>query len=172
MSYAGKMNQEKSTTPELDLDKIKRFTELEIKKLSNGSLPLCYQIGITLYVGENKIFKVDKYWELNGIKFYLRRNAIYYGILLHQKKDTRELIKLDETLESLEYSAILYRSKYRDATDDWKRELYSNKYNETMLRIRRTKLELKNITFHVNCSTTKDRRVLRSNYINTLKARN
>lgn len=151
---------EKSSTKkqlvEVDVEKIRRFTETELSNLVNDQpLPFCYQIGAdTLIVGKYKIFKFnDKCWQVTldstqEFDFFTRKDAIFYCIAMH-KRDfalAKEIKDNDNLLCKLEFEAVLYRHRYKRAqeTDDhWDIELYSNRYSETMARIEQTKKQLK-----------------------------
>ena len=75
-----------------DLEKIRRFTEQELAKLSQSSFPFCYQIGTTVRVGNSFVIKKsDKCWQVREGKtetfeFLSRKDAIYYCIALHKNK--------------------------------------------------------------------------------------
>jgi len=151
---------EKSSTKkqlvEVDVEKIRRFTENELHNLiSNDPLPFCYQIGAdTLIVGKYKIHKFnEKCWQvtLDGVQefdFFTRKDAIFYCIAMH-KKDymlAKEIKDNDSLLCRLEFEAILYRHRYKKAqetNDEWNVQLYSNRYTEIMARIDQTKKQLK-----------------------------
>ena len=141
---------------EINVEKIRRFTENELKKLIDSDpLPFCYQIGAdTLIVGKYKIQRLnDKCWQvtLNGVQefdFFTRKDAIFYCIAMH-KKDymlAKEIKDNDSLLCRLESEAILYRHRYKkaqEANDEWNIQLYSSRYIEIMARIEQTKKQLK-----------------------------
>jgi len=153
------MKTEKSSTKrelaEVDLEKIRRFTESELEKLNQGPLPFCYQIGAgTLIVGRFKIIKDDdKCWRVfDGnnqlFDFFNRKDAIFYCIAKHKKRDDIAAeIQLGDTLVgALEFDATLYRYRYRraqEANDQWNVDLFSNKYTETMAKLEQAKKQLK-----------------------------
>lgn len=151
------MKMAKSSTKkytEFDLEKIRRFTEQELAKLSQSNFPFCYQIGTTVRVGNNFVLKKsDKAWQVregkvDTVEFLSRKDAIYYCIALHKNKyDLAKQIKtLDHQLDKLEQDAIIYRKRYNTALekqDQWKETLYSTRYHETMDKIADTKENLK-----------------------------
>ena len=158
MFYYVPMKTAKSTTEnaseEFELEKIRRFTESELAKLSHSDLPFCYQIGTDVLVGKSRVIKIDTdCWRVfvqgqQIFDFFHRKDAIFYCIAVHQKQNAvaNEIIKNDQALSTLEFEAALYRHRYRRASeisDTWAREYYSNKYNEVTLRINYTKKELK-----------------------------
>lgn len=147
----------KSTTKkepsEFVLEKIRRFTEQELAKQTNSELPFCYQIGTDVLVGQNKVVKIDaKTWQVytvNGkiLEFYSRKNAIFYCIALHQHQSNLalQILENDSLLNKLEFEAVLYRHRYKSATqkqDAWGAEYYSNKYLEIQHRLEQVKKEL------------------------------
>ena len=160
------MKPAKSTTKnvltEIDVEKIRRFTEAELVKHSRGPLPFCYQLGAdTLIVGKYKIVKItDKNWRITKdneqvFDFFNRKDAIFYCIALHKHKYelAQEVRVNDNLIGVLEFDAILYRYRYKQAqenNDDWKITLYSNKYTETMLRIEESKKQLKKSIVLIN----------------------
>jgi hypothetical protein len=154
------MNKAKSSIKnesiEFDVEKIRRFTQQELERLSDHSqeLPFCYQIGTDVLVGRNRVVKInDRCWRVyengqQGFDFFTRKDAIFYCIALHknQTKLAKEIYEKDNLLNRLEFDAALFRHRYKKADakkDDWGMELYSNKYLETMRRIEQTKQELK-----------------------------
>jgi len=153
------MKPEKSITKnslaDFDVEKIRRFATDELARLSDSPLPFCYQIGAdTLIVGKFKVIKQnDRCWTVfegptQIFDFFTRKDAIYYCIVLHKKDYTlaKEIRDNDKLLGQLEFDAILYRHRFKqaqEANDDWKIELYSNRYTETMTRIEQTKKQLK-----------------------------
>ena len=79
------MKMAKSSTKkytEFDLEKIRRFTEQELAKLSQSNFPFCYQIGTTVRVGNNFVLKKsDKAWQVregrvDTVEFLTRKDAI------------------------------------------------------------------------------------------------
>ena len=154
------MNKAKSSTKnesiEFDVEKIRRFTQQELERLSDQAqeLPFCYQIGTDVLVGRNRVVKIDeRCWRVyengqQGFDFFTRKDAIFYCIALHKNQPVlaKEIYEKDSLLNRLEFDAALYRQRYKKADakkDDWGMELYSNKYLETMRRIEQTKQELK-----------------------------
>ena len=160
------MKPVKSTTQnelnKVDVEKIRRFTEAELANHSKGPLPFCYQLGAdTLIVGKYKIAKItDKNWRITKdneqvFDFFLRKDAIFYCIALHKNKyDLAQEIQINDNLIGiLEFDAVLYRYRYKQAqekNDDWKITLYSNKYTETMLKIEESKKQLKKSIVLIN----------------------
>ena len=139
-----------------DVEKIKRFTEQELGKLAANSndLPLCYQIGTDVLVGDYRVIKIDdKTWRVveNGLQmfdFFNRKDAIFYCIALHkqQYKLAQNIRETDSLLSRLEFDAALYRIRYKKAIkngDQWGEEYYTTRYQETMERIAYTKKEIK-----------------------------
>ena len=87
--------------------------------------------------------------------FFNRKDAIFYCIALHKNKyDLAQEVRINDNLIGiLEFDAILYRYRYKQAqekNDDWKIALYSNKYTETMLRIEESKKQLKKSIVLIN----------------------
>lgn len=159
------MKMEKSTTKneylDINLEKIRRFTEQEFSKLNHSELPWCYQIGKDILVGHNRVEKITercwRVWQKNqpGFDFLNRKDAIYYCIALHKKnhKLAEDIKNNDVFLNNLEFEASLYRRRYKKANqlqDFWAAEYYSTKYSETMYKIDRTKKELKKILTLIN----------------------
>jgi hypothetical protein len=151
------MKMAKSTTKnaptEIDLEKIRRFTETELANLGNSELPICYQIGTDVLVGKLKVIKVnDKCWsvfdqEQQIFDFFTRKDAIFYCIAVHQKQYNlaNEIKTADDLLNKLEFEATLFRHRYKTANakrDDWSAEYYSTKYQETMHKLTKVKKEL------------------------------
>lgn len=153
------MKTEKSSTrkelAEIDIEKIRRFTQAELDKLNQGPLPFCYQIGAdTLIVGKYKIIKIDnKCWRvMQGpdqlFDFFNRKDAIFYCIAKHKKREdiAVEIQIADNLVGALEFDATLYRYRYRraqESNDLWNVELFSNKYTETMAKLEQAKKQLK-----------------------------
>jgi hypothetical protein len=149
------MKKAKSTTPEeINLDKIRRFTKNELEKLSHSAMPFCYQVGHDVLVGNHKVVKIDdKIWEVYHNKtrmfdFYSRKDAIFYCIAMHKKQFSlaNNIKDNDILLGRLEFEAILYRKRYKQAneiSDDWSSDYFSMKYTETMYKIKSTKEELR-----------------------------
>ena len=145
----------KNDLTEIDIEKIRRFTETELAKLNSGPLPFCYQIGAdTLIVGKYKIVKVDaKCWRifLNSeqlFDFFNRKDAIFFCIAKHKNRHdiALEIQLTDNLIGVLEFDATLYRYRYRKAqenNDQWNTELFSNKYIETVARLEQAKKQLK-----------------------------
>ena len=141
---------------EFDLEKIRRFTENELVRISGSSreLPFCYQIGSDVLVGNYKVVKIDtKCWrvvdrEVNVFDFFSRKDAIFYCIALHQKENTlaNSIKDADTQLGRLETDAIQYRAGYKRAVekgDGFKEDYYSSRYTDTMDRLEKVKKELK-----------------------------
>jgi hypothetical protein len=141
---------------EFDLDKIRRFTEQELDRISGGprDLPFCYQIGFDVLVGHYKVVKIDnRCWRVvngttNIFDFFSRKDAIFYCIALHQKEHTlaNDIKKADTLLGRLEVDAIQYRSGYKKAVekgDGFREDYYSARYTDTMDRLEEVKKELK-----------------------------
>lgn len=149
------MNKATSTTKnEFNLEKIRRFTEQELDRLSRSELPFCYQIGNDILVGQCKVVKIDdNCWQvfenqIHIFDFFTRKDAIFYCIAIHKKQYTiaQDIKENDGLLGKLEFEATLYRRRYKQANenrDDWGCEYYSNKYLEVTHRIAKTKQELK-----------------------------
>jgi hypothetical protein len=150
----------KSTTKnapvEFDVEKIQRFTQQELARLTNtpSELPFCYQLGTDVLVGRYRVQKIDdRCWRvmLNHqqlFDFFNRKDAIYYCIALHKQQTqlARDIQQCDSLLNKLEFDAALYRLRYKKAqakSDDWAEEYYSARYTETMDRIEQAKKELK-----------------------------
>ena len=146
----------KNALTEFDVEKIRRFTETEITKLSksNTELPFCYQTSTALIVGVYKIEKItNKCWRITKnhqqiFDFFTRKDAIFYCIAMHKQNITlANDIKInDDLLGRLDFDAILFRHRYKrakQAENQWEMELYSNKYVTTMSRIEHVKKELK-----------------------------
>lgn len=146
----------KDTLAQFDLEKIKRFTQAELEKLANSPFPFCYQVGAdTVIVGKYKVVRKDnKTWQVYQnsqwfFDFFSRKHAIFYCIALHKQdnKVANEIKTNDTILGTLEFEAILYRQRFKKASqrnDDWQAELYSNRYIETMTKIAEVKKQLKN----------------------------
>lgn len=139
-----------------DVEKIKRFTQQELDKLSTVSsdLPLCYQIGTDVLVGKYRVVKLDEQsWRVMEnssqlFDFFNRKDAIFYCIALHkqQYKLAHNIKEADSQLNRLEFDAALYRIRYKKAiknSDTWGEDFYSTRYQETMSRIAQTKKEIK-----------------------------
>jgi hypothetical protein len=150
----------KSTTKnapvEFDVEKIQRFTQQELARLTNtpSELPFCYQLGTDVLVGRYKVQKIDdRCWRVmldhqQLFDFFNRKDAIYYCIALHKQQTqlARDIQQCDSLLNKLEFDAALYRLRYKKAqakSDDWAEEYYSARYTETMDRIEQAKKELK-----------------------------
>lgn len=142
------------TLNEFDLEKIRRFTEQEIKKLAQNEMPFCYQVGSDVLVGRCKVLKVDdNCWRVFDQESFVfdfanRKNAIFYCIAAHknQYQLAQEIKNNDSILGRLEFEAIIYRRRYKQANeqqDSWGAEYYSNKYTETMHKLDQVKQELK-----------------------------
>jgi hypothetical protein len=152
----------KNVLTEIDVEKIRRFTEAELANHSKGPLPFCYQLGTdTLIVGKYKIVKLtDKNWRITKdteqvFDFFNRKDAIFYCIALHKNKyELAQEVRINDNLIGiLEFDAILYRHRYKRAQEKnitWDIVLFSNKYTETMLRIEETKKQLKKSMVLIN----------------------
>ena len=145
-----------SANESFDIEKIKRFTQKELEKISTASseLPLCYQIGTDVLVGRYRVVKIDEQsWRVvDGnsqlFDFFNRKDAIFYCIALHkqQYKLAHNIKEADGQLNRLEFDAALYRIRYKKAQhdeDQWGTEFYSTRYQETMNRIDQAKKEIK-----------------------------
>jgi hypothetical protein len=154
------MKMAKSTTKnapvEFDVEKIQRFTQQELARLTNtpSELPFCYQLGTDVLVGRYKVQKIDdRCWRVmldhqQLFDFFNRKDAIYYCIALHKQQTqlAQDIQQCDSLLNRLEFDAALYRLRYKKAqakADDWAEEYYSARYTETMDRIEQAKKELK-----------------------------
>jgi len=149
----------KSTTKnklvEVDVEKIRRFTQTELTKLAQteSELPLCYQVGTDVLVGTNRVIKIDdRCWRVieegqQAFDFFTRKDAIFYCIALHKQQIqlANEIRDNDSLLNKLEFEASLYRLRYKkaqDKGDTWGEEFFSNRYTETQHRIDLVKKEL------------------------------
>lgn len=150
------MAKQSTTLGKFNLDKIKKFTSDEIRKLSAGKIPICYQIGSHILVGNRQIEKVsDSCWAVTNAgtlvgEFSTRKTAIIYCIALHQKKLAlaKEIELNDRLLSKLENDAILYRYRYKQASkaaDSWLESHYSNRYTDAARRIVSTKQRVQNL---------------------------
>jgi len=139
---------------EFDLEKIRRFTEQELARLSQSNFPFCYQVGSTVRVGKNFVLKKsDKCWQVregrvDTFEFLSRKDAIYYCIALHKNKHelANKIKRYDHQLDRLEQDAIIYRKRYNTAiekNDEFKETLYSSRYHDTMDKIEDIKENLK-----------------------------
>jgi hypothetical protein len=150
----------KSTTKnapvEFDVEKIQRFTQQELARLTNtpSELPFCYQLGTDVLVGKYKILNIDeRCWRVTDgdqqlFDFFNRKDAIYYCIALHKQQTqlARDIQQCDSLLNRLEFDAALYRLRYKKAQqiqDSWGEEYYSARYTQTMDRIEQAKKELR-----------------------------
>ena len=160
MCFYEQMKMEKSTTKnakaEFDVEKIQRFTQQELAKLTNApnELPFCYQLGTDILVGKYKVLKInDRCWQVvqgdqQLFDFFNRKDAIYYCIALHKQQTqlAKDIRNSDSLLNKLEFDAALYRQRYKKSQqkgDDWGAEYYSARYTETMDRIEQAKKEIK-----------------------------
>ena len=147
---------QKSSTEQFDIEKIKRFTQEELKNLAQvpSELPFCYQIGKDLLVGNYRINYINNdCWRVMHVDsqlfdFFNRKDAIYYCVALH--KDQHNLAKdirdCDALLNKLEFEAQLYRIRYKKAKkaqDSWGQEFATTKYKDIMLRIDLAREEIK-----------------------------
>lgn len=152
------MKMAKSTTKnaEFDVEKIKRFTQQELARLTDtpSELPVCYQLGTDILVGKYKILKIDdRCWRVmindqQLFDFFNRKDAIYYCIALHKEKTqlAKDIQQCDSLLNRLEFDAALYRLRYKKAQqiqDSWGEEFYSARYTQTMDRIEQAKKEIR-----------------------------
>jgi hypothetical protein len=141
---------------EFDIEKLRRFTQEELLKLSEKQteLPFCYQLDTDILVGKHRVVKInDKCWrifdkDIQIFDFFNRKDAIFYCIALHKQQLNlaNEIRIQDSLLNKLEFEATLYRVRYKNAQakgDEWGTEYYSNKYIETQHRIEQVKKELK-----------------------------
>jgi hypothetical protein len=139
-----------------DVEKIKRFTQQELAKLTNtpSELPFCYQLGTDVLVGKYKVIKInDHCWQVQLdcrqiFDFFNRKDAIYYCIAMHKQQTqlAQDIQQNDSLLNRLEFDAALYRLRYKKAQkiqDSWGEEFYSARYTATMDRIEQTKKEIK-----------------------------
>ena len=146
----------KNAPVEFDVEKIQRFTQQELARLTNtpSELPFCYQLGTDVLVGKYKVLKInDRCWRVVSsnqqlFDFFNRKDAIYYCIALHKQQTqlAQDIQQCDSLLNRLEFDAALYRLRYKKAqakADDWAEEYYSARYTETMDRIEQAKKELK-----------------------------
>lgn len=149
----------KSTTPkksiEIDLEKIRKFTEKELAKLSDASpLPFCYEIGNDIViVGACKVIRTkDQKWLVKEgnyelFEFFTRKDAIFYCIAVHKQDHhlQQSIIKYDQRIDRLEEETKAYRIRYKQAVekqDDFKSDLYSIRYVEAKKRLDQLKEEL------------------------------
>ena len=146
----------KNAPVEFDVEKIQRFTQQELARLTNipSELPFCYQLGTDVLVGRYKVVKInDHCWRViqdhqQLFDFFNRKDAIYYCIALHKEKLqlAQDIQHCDSLLNRLEFDAALYRLRYKKAQkiqDSWGEEFYSARYTETMDRIEQTKKEIR-----------------------------
>ena len=146
----------KNASTSFDVEKIQRFTQHELAKLTDtpSELPFCYQLGTDVLVGKYKVQKInDSCWRVMQdnqqlFDFFARKDAIYYCIALHKEKTqlANDIKDCDSLLNRLEFDASLYRLRYKKAQakgDQWGEEFYSTRYTETMDRIIHVKKELK-----------------------------
>ena len=142
------------TNEEFNLEKIQRFTEQEFSRLASSELPFCYQVGHDVLVGRSKVIRIaEDCWRviegnIHIFDFFNRKDAIFYCIAVHRKQYNlaQNIKNNDSLLNRLEFEAMLYRRRYKQANqqkDDWGSDYYSNRYTETMHRIAQTKQELK-----------------------------
>ena len=152
------MKMAKSITKnvQFDVEKIQRFTQQELARLTDtpSELPFCYQLGTDVLVGRYKVQKIDNHcWRVmlddqQLFDFFNRKDAIYYCIALHKQQTqlARDIQQCDNLLNRLEFDAALYRLRYKKAQqiqDSWGEEFYSARYIQTMDRIEQAKKELK-----------------------------
>ena len=84
----------KNSSTEFDVEKIRRFTQDELAKLSASpsELPFCYQLGSDILIGRSKVVKIDdKCWRVfeqgqQAFDFFNRKDAIYYCIAIHKNQ--------------------------------------------------------------------------------------
>jgi len=145
-----------SANETFDVEKIKRFTQQELEKITTVSsdLPLCYQIGTDVLVGRYRVVKINEQtWQvMDGssqlFNFFNRKDAIFYCIALHKQQYqlAHNIKEADSLLNRLEFDAALYRIRYKKAQqneDQWGEEFYSTRYQETMNRVAQAKKEIK-----------------------------
>ena len=145
----------KKSSAEFDVEKIRRFTQSELARLSQekSELPFCYQIGTDVLVGANRVLKINEHcWRVMQegqqiFDFFNRKDAIFYCIALHKQQTqlAQDIRDNDSLLNRLEFEASLYRIRYKKAqakSDTWGEEFYSNRYTETQHRIEQVKKEL------------------------------
>ena len=145
----------KNKLVEFDIEKIRRFTQIELNKLAQteSELPFCYQIGTDILIGNNKVIKInDNCWRVMQegqqiFDFFNRKDAIFYCIALHKKQTqlASDIRDQDNLLNKLEFEASLYRLRYKNAQekgDTWGEEYYSVRYTETQHKIEQVKKEL------------------------------
>jgi hypothetical protein len=144
----------KNKSIEFNIEKIKSFAETELNKLADSELPFCYQIGIdTVIVGQKKVVRItNTCWRVFEqaqpiFDFFSRKDAIFYCIAAHKRNFqlADDIKDNDALLGKLEYDAQICRHRYKQAhenNDQWKIDLYSNKYSRIVLDIQRTKKEL------------------------------
>jgi hypothetical protein len=146
----------KKPSAEFDVEKIRRFTQSELARLSQeqSELPFCYQIGTDVLVGANRVVKINEHcWRVmqasqQAFDFFNRKDAIFYCIALHKQQTqlAQDIRDNDSLLNKLEFEASLYRIRYKKAQakgDNWGEEFYSNRYMETQHRIDQVKKEIK-----------------------------
>jgi len=160
MYFYEQMKMAKSTTKnaqaEFDVEKIQRFTQQELARLTDtpSELPVCYQLGTDVLVGKYKVQKInDRCWRVVDrdqqlFDFFSRKDAIYYCIALHKQQTqlAKDILECDNQLNRLDFDASLYRLRYKKAQetgDTWGEEYYSARYTETMDRIEQAKKEIK-----------------------------
>lgn len=159
----------KNSSTEFDVEKIRRFTQDELAKLSASpsELPFCYQLGSDILIGRSKVVKIDdKCWRVfeqgqQAFDFFNRKDAIYYCIAIHKNQTqlAKDIKENDYLLNRLEFDATLYRHRYKQAQekdDVWAEEYFSTRYIETMHRIEQAKKEIKkNLNLAKSFSVTK-----------------
>jgi hypothetical protein len=146
----------KKSSAEFDVEKIRRFTQTELARLSqeDSELPFCYQIGTDVLVGANRVVKINEHcWRVmqegqQAFDFFNRKDAIFYCIALHKQQIqlAREIRDNDSLLNRLEFEASLYRIRYKKSQakgDTWGEEYYSVRYIETQHRIEQVKKEIR-----------------------------
>ena len=146
----------KKSLAKFDVEKIRRFTQTELVRLSqeDSELPFCYQIGTDVLVGANRVVKINEHcWRVmvegeQAFDFFNRKDAIFYCIALYKQQNqlAKEIRDNDSLLNKLEFEASLYRLRYKKAQakgDTWGEEYYSNRYTEVQHRIEQVKKEIK-----------------------------
>jgi len=146
----------KKSSAEFDVEKIRRFTQTELARLSQeaSELPFCYQIGTDVLVGANRVVKINEHcWRVmvegqQAFDFFNRKDAIFYCIALYKQQTqlAKEIRDNDSLLNRLEFEASLYRLRYKKAQvkgDTWGEEYYSNRYTEVQHKIEQVKKEIK-----------------------------
>ena len=146
----------KKSSTEFDVEKIRRFTQSELARLSqeDSELPFCYQIGTDVLVGANRVVKInDHCWRVMEqdqqiFDFFNRKDAIFYCIALYKQETqlANDIRDNDNLLNKLEFEASLYRLRYKKSqakSDTWGEEYYSTRYSEIQHKIEQVKKDIK-----------------------------